>query len=65
MSNGSALSSAGDLVTGGFSWRVVTASTVTKCLERICIDNLTLFSGSKSREKSGSCHDLVIQSFCC
>lgn len=60
MFNRTAIPSSVTLFTGGFSWRVVTASTVTKCLEQICGGNLTLFSGSKSREKSGSRHDLVI-----
>lgn len=50
MFNSRAIPSAVALVTGGFSWRVVTASIVTKCFEWIRIGNLTPFSGSKSRE---------------
>lgn len=61
MFNRSAVPSAVAIVTGDFSWRVVTASVGTKCFEQIPIGNLTLFSGSRSREKSGSHHDPVTE----
>lgn len=57
----SAISSAVAVVTGDFGWRGVTASVGTKCFEQVPIGKLTLFSGSKSREKSGSHHDPVTE----
>lgn len=61
MFNRSAIPSVVAIVTGDFSWRVVTASVGTKRFEQVPIGNLTLFSGCKSREKSGGHHNPVTE----